>query len=81
MVMFEIAGEDKVFYFAKAQIVNNKVVVFSDKVTNPVAIHFGWADDASDNNLYNNEGFPADSFRTDNWLNITYNVKYTIEKL
>jgi len=78
---FEIAGEDRLFYFAKAQIVNNKVVVFSDKVTNPMAIHFGWADDASDNNLYNNEGFPADSFRTDNWLNITYNVKYTIEKL
>jgi len=78
---FEIAGEDRLFYFAKAQIVNNKVVVFSEKAANPVAIHFGWADDASDNNLYNNEGFPADSFRTDNWVNITYNVKYRIEKL
>ena len=78
---FEIAGEDRLFYFAKAQIVNNKVEVFSEKVANPVAIHFGWADDASDNNLYNNEGFPADSFRTDNWVNITYNVKYRIEKL
>lgn len=77
---FEIAGADKVFYFAKAQIVNDKVVVFSEKVANPVAIHFGWADDASDNNLYNKEGFPADSFRTDNWGNITANVKYKIEK-
>jgi sialate O-acetylesterase len=78
---FEIAGEDKVFYFAKAQIVNDKVIIFSEKVANPVAIHFGWADDASDNNLYNKEGFPADSFRTDNWGNITSNVKYKIEKL
>lgn len=77
---FEIAGADKVFYFAKAQIVNDKVVVFSEKVANPVAIHFGWADDASDNNLYNKEGFLADSFRTDNWGNITANVKYKIEK-
>lgn len=77
---FEIAGADKVFYFAKAQIVNDKVVVFSEKVSNPVAIHFGWADDASDNNLYNKEGFPADSFRTDNWLNVTSHVIYKIAK-
>lgn len=77
---FEIAGADKVFYFAKAQIVNDKVMIYSEKVSNPVAIHFGWADDASDNNLYNKEGFPADSFRTDNWVNITANVKYKIEK-
>lgn len=77
---FEIAGADKVFYFAKAQIVNDKVMIYSEKVSNPVAIHFGWADDASDNNLYNKEGFPADSFRTDNWGNITANVKYKIEK-
>jgi sialate O-acetylesterase len=77
---FEIAGEDKVFYFAKAQILNDKVMIFSEKVPNPVAIHFGWADDASDNNLYNKEGFPADSFRTDNWVNITNNVKYKLEK-
>lgn len=77
---FEIAGSDKVFYFAKAQIVDDKVMIFSEKVANPVAIHFGWADDASDNNLYNKEGFPADSFRTDNWVNITADVKYKIEK-
>ena len=77
---FEIAGKDKVFYFARAQIINDKVVVYSEKVPNPEAIHFGWTDDASDNNLFNKEGFPADSFRTDNWLNITNNVKYSIAK-
>jgi sialate O-acetylesterase len=77
---FEIAGEDKVFYFAKAQIINNKVVVFSENVSNPIAVHFGWADDASDNNLYNKEGFPADSFRTDKWKNVTETVKYKIVK-
>ncbi|MBA4317600.1 MAG: hypothetical protein C0412_04290 [Flavobacterium sp.] len=77
---FEIAGEDQVFYFAKAQIINNKVVIYSENVPNPVALHFGWADDASDNNLYNKEGFPADSFRTDNWKNVTETVKYKIVK-
>ena len=77
---FEIAGEDNVFYYAKAQIVNDKVVIYSENVPSPVAIHFGWADDASDNNLYNKEGFPADSFRTDNWKNVTDNVKYKMVK-
>lgn len=77
---FEIAGEDKIFYYAKAQIINNKVVVYSEKVQNPVSVHFGWADDASGNNLYNKEGFPAEPFRTDNWLNITSNIKYSISK-
>ena len=77
---FEIAGEDKVFYFAKAQIENDKVVIYSEKVQNPVAIHYGWADDASENNLFNKEGFPANSFRTDNWKNVTETIKYKIVK-
>ena len=77
---FEIAGEDKIFYFANAQIINNKVILFSENVPNPIAIHFGWADDASDNNLYNKEGFPAVPFRTDNWKNVTDDVKYKMVK-
>ena len=77
---FEIAGEDKIFYFANAQIINNKVILFSENVPNPIAIHFGWADDASDNNLYNKEGFPAVPFRTDNWKNVTENAKYKMVK-
>jgi sialate O-acetylesterase len=78
---FEIAGNNKVFYFSKAYIDNNKVVIYNENVTNPVAIHFGWADDASDNNLYNLEGFPAGPFRTDDWKTLTINDKYKIEKL
>jgi sialate O-acetylesterase len=78
---FEIAGPDKMFYYANAKIVNNKVVISNDKVVEPIAVRYGWADDASDNNLYNKEGFPADSFRTDNWKNITDNIKYNIIKL
>ncbi|MBF0405845.1 MAG: hypothetical protein HQM10_00710 [Candidatus Riflebacteria bacterium] len=76
---FEIAGSDKVFYYAKAFIKDNKVVIYSENVENPEAIHFGWADDAGDNNLYNVEGFPALPFRTDNWKDITKDAKYKIE--
>jgi sialate O-acetylesterase len=78
---FEIAGPDKMFYYANAKIVNNKVVISNDKVVEPIAVRYGWADDASDNNLYNKEGFPADSFRSDNWKNITDNIKYNIIRL
>jgi sialate O-acetylesterase len=56
-------------------------VIFSDKVSNPVAIHFGWMGDASECNLFNKEGFPAVPFRTDQWKTVTGDVKYKIEKL
>lgn len=75
---FEIAGDDQIFYYAKAKIVDDKVMIYNENVKNPVAIHFGWADDASDNNLYNKEGFPAVPFRTDNWKNVTETINYRI---
>lgn len=75
---FEIAGANKVFYPAKAIIKDNKVIVISEKVSNPVAVHYGWADDDTDINLFNKEKFPASPFRTDNWEMITANEKYKI---
>ncbi|WP_348798057.1 sialate O-acetylesterase [Flavobacterium adhaerens] len=75
---FEIAGADKVFHPAKAIIKDNKVIVSSDKVQNPVAVHYGWADDDTEINLFNKEKFPASPFRTDNWEMITENEKYKI---
>ena len=78
---FEIAGKDQVFYYARALIKGNKVILSSDKVANPIAAHFGWVGDAGDCNLFNKEGFPAVPFRTDEWKNITKDEKYTIEKL
>lgn len=78
---FEIAGEDQIFYFAKAFIKDNKIILQSDEVKNPIAARFGWIGDASDNNLFNKDGFPAVPFRTDNWKLITRDVKYKIDKL
>jgi sialate O-acetylesterase len=77
---FEIAGADKQFHFAKACIDGNTVVVYSDSVPNPVAVHYGWADDAGDDNLYNKENFPVAPFRTDDWKEVTEGIKYEIRK-
>jgi sialate O-acetylesterase len=75
---FEIAGADKQFHYAKASIDGNTVVVYQDNLKNPVAVRFGWADEASDTNLYNAEGFPAVPFRTDTWKGITEEGKFSI---
>ncbi len=77
---FEIAGADKVFHSAKAIIKDNKIIVSSDKVQNPVAVHYGWADDDTTISLFNKEKFPASPFRTDNWEMLTANEKYKVSK-
>jgi sialate O-acetylesterase len=73
---FEIAGKDQVFHYAKAFIKDDKVILSSEEVVNPVAVHFSWIGDASESNLFNKEGFPAVPFRTDEWKTITKDVKY-----
>lgn len=75
---FEIAGQDQQFLYARAFIDGDKVVVYQDGVTSPVAVRFGWADNAEDDNLFNKEGFPAPPFRTDHWKGITEQNKYEV---
>jgi sialate O-acetylesterase len=65
---FAIAGPDKKFVWAKARIEGECVVVWSDEVTDPVAVRYAWADNPAGCNLYNKEGLPAMPFRTDNWI-------------
>ncbi len=64
--LFTIAGEDRKFVEAKAVIDGKSVLVWSDAVAKPVAVRFGWRQDA-DPNLMNKEGLPAPCFRTDKW--------------
>jgi len=64
---FAIAGKEKQFVWAKAKIENNKVIVWSDQITNPVAVRYAWADNPENTNLYNIEGLPASPFRSDDW--------------
>jgi sialate O-acetylesterase len=73
---FEIAGADQQFHYAKAIVQGDKVIVWQDGLTNPVSVRYNWADDASDGNLYNKDGFPAAPFRTDDWKAVTADVKY-----
>src|SRR5208282_4496825 len=61
---FTIAGENKKFVPAHAEIQGEEIVVASDQVTKPVAVRYGWAN-VPDVNLYNKEGLPASPFRTD----------------
>jgi len=77
---FEVAGSDHVWHYAKAGIQGDKVVVWSDVVTSPVAVRYGWMDDALENNLFNKEGLPAPPFRTDEWKGVTEDVKYSVGK-
>ncbi len=61
---FEIAGEDRIFYKAEAEIAGDTVVVWSPRVPSPKAVRFGWHQLAVPN-LANKEGLPASPFRTD----------------
>jgi sialate O-acetylesterase len=61
---FTIAGKDKNFVPAKAEIQGDTVVVSADGITDPQAARYGWAN-VPDVNFYNQEGLPASPFRTD----------------
>ena len=59
---FAIAGADKKFVWAKTQIMGNKVIVWNDAITTPVAVRYAWADNPEGANLYNKNGLPASPF-------------------
>ncbi len=63
---FAICGADKKFVWAVAEIDDDKIVVSSPNVSEPVAVRFGWADFPVVN-LWNKDGLPASPFRTDNF--------------
>lgn len=73
-VGFMIAGEDKKFVWAKAEIQGKKVVVWSDEVPNPHSVRYGWQANPAVS-LYNGAGLPASPFRTDTWPGMTVNEK------
>jgi sialate O-acetylesterase len=62
-----VAGNDKKFEWAKAKIKGSKILVWSDSVSTPLAVRYGWADNPEGANLINSVGLPASPFRTDNW--------------
>jgi sialate O-acetylesterase len=66
--MFEICGDDKVFYPADAVIDGTDTVVISNNsaVPNPVAARLGWSY-IKTSNLLNGANIPVSVFKTYNW--------------
>ncbi|MAO65877.1 MAG: sialate O-acetylesterase [Balneola sp.] len=62
-----IAGSDKEFKWAQTKIEGNKLIVWHEDISDPVAVRYAWSDNPDDANLYNEEGLPASPFRTDDW--------------
>jgi len=63
---FAIAGKDGKWLWAKAKIEGSKVVVWSDEVSAPTAVRYGWANNPIGNlNNAGAESLPANPFRTD----------------
>lgn len=65
---FAIAGQDQKFVWAKGSVEGDKVVVYNENISEPVAVRYAWSNNPSQANLYNKEGLPASPFRTDNWI-------------
>ena len=61
---FAVAGADKKWVWASAEIVGDTIVVSSPEVAQPVAVRYGWANFPVVN-LWNKDGLPAGPFRTD----------------
>lgn len=57
-----IAGADKQFVWASAEVKKDKLVVWADVVSNPKWVRYAWADNPEGANLYNSAGLPASPF-------------------
>ena len=64
---FSIAGADKKFVWADAVIEGDTIVVTSKEVPQPAAVRYAWSNAFQWANLFNEDGFPAQPFRTDAW--------------
>jgi sialate O-acetylesterase len=76
-VGFAIAGSDQKFVWADARLVsgsNDKIEVWSDKVSDPAAVRYAWADNPVCN-VYSRNGLPLTPFRTDDWPGVTAEAK------
>jgi sialate O-acetylesterase len=64
LIGFTVAGPDRAFHPARAEIQGDTVVVEAEAVTQPVAVRYGWAN-VPEGNLFNAAGLPASPFRSD----------------
>ncbi|MBS1954766.1 MAG: hypothetical protein JST89_11300 [Cyanobacteria bacterium SZAS-4] len=72
---FEIAGENKRWTAADAQVDGDSVNVSSPRVPSPAAVRYGWADNPTVN-LYSADKLPVTPFRTDDWPRLVQKKSY-----
>jgi sialate O-acetylesterase len=72
---FAIAGGDRQWMWAEAELNGNTCVVSCPKIADPVAVRYGWARNL-ECDLYNEAGLPALPFRTDDWPLSTAGKRY-----
>lgn len=77
---FAICGDDKIFVPAKAEIHGNQIIVWSESVSTPIAVRYGW-ENWTEANLKNKAGFMASPFRTDDFELLTGSVKAPVYKI
>ncbi|MCY0970449.1 sialate O-acetylesterase [Chryseobacterium wangxinyae] len=61
---FAIKGKEGKYEWAKAKIEGNKIIIWSDSISDPVSARYNWADNP-DGNLKNKAGLPASPFTTE----------------
>ena len=64
LIGFAIAGADRQFLWANAEIAGDQVIVSSPAIPEPEFVRYAWADNPACN-LYNGAGLPAVPFRSD----------------
>lgn len=76
VIGFMIAAKDEKFVPAEAKIIhNNQVEVWSDQISKPAAVRFGWVNSLK-TDLFNELDLPVSPFKTDNWKDTTVGVGY-----
>ncbi len=71
---FQIAGEDRKWYWADARLKGKTVIVSSPSVPNPKEVRYAWQSNP-EATLFNAAGLPAVPFRTDKWPVMTESVR------
>ena len=59
---FALRGDDGTWHWARAEIKDDQVIVWSEEVSTPAEIRYAWADNPTVN-LFNSAGLPAAPFR------------------
>lgn len=63
---FIIAGRNQKFVNAQTKVDGKKLIVYSSGIKHPVAVRYTWGN-KEEATLFNKEGLPSPTFKTDNW--------------